>query len=165
MEMRYGLEEEIGARNKVRIKDRHKLSAGGHQSFFQCAGFVSSPVCPANVLDVESELSIPFDILRHDIDSPIRGIIKDLYFQFLLGIDYAAGGIDQTPNDVQLVEHRKLHRNDRIGGQGFYCLGFPGPEFQVVVDHGEAVRSENRQDRERDDVADQNEFFHSRCFI
>ena len=127
---------------------------------FSAPALISRPVRPADLLDVESLLAVPFDVPGDDVDGLIRGIVQHLNLQFLLRIDHGAGGIDQAADDIELVEDRELHGDHGIGGDLAHCRALPGPELQVVVDHDEAVRSEDKQDRQREDVGEENDFFH-----
>src|SRR5262249_40588745 len=76
-----------------------------------------------------------------------------------------ARGIDQALRDVVLVVEGKLDRDRRELPERSRLLDLLVPVLQVVKDHHESARPEQKEDRERDEVGCDDEILHRRCSV
>src|SRR2546428_14075051 len=81
------------------------------------------------------------------------------------GVIDPARGIDQPAGNIVLVKERKLNSHRREFLQDFRALDLLVAMLQVVEDHYESARSEEKENRQGYEVCYDNNVLHRRCVV
>ena len=143
--------EETGLGHEVRVEDRDEIPARTAEAVFEGSGFESGPIPAMDVVNVDAAVPVvprtPFGHIR----GVVGRVVKDLDLEPVAGIVQSAYGVDETFDDVQLVEHGELDRHLRKLGESLRGFRTPMLVSVVQIHHEVAVHPQDRQrDQDRE---------------
>jgi len=103
-EVVHAAEEEVGARDEVRIEDGDQVALRGDEALLQRAGLEAAPVVAVQVGDVDPGAALPLDQRSGDPLRLVRRVVEDLDLQPLPRVFDRADGLDETLHHVHLIE-------------------------------------------------------------
>ena len=104
-------------RDEIGVEDRHELALRFREAGLQRTGLEPFPVEPADVRNVEPLFCPTADEPGDQEPRLVGRIVQHLDLEPIARPIERAAGIDQTLDDVQLIEDRKLNRDTRVAVQ------------------------------------------------
>jgi hypothetical protein len=107
--------QEVGLRDEVGVEDRDELPAGDLHGLVERPGLVAGAVGAVDVLDVQALRGVAAHGELGDLPGFVGGVVEHLDLQELPRVVDPADGVDETIDDVHLVEERQLDGHHRQG--------------------------------------------------
>ena len=152
------LQQKIGGRNKISVKDGDEFSRRCSQSFRQSARFVALTIVAVQVLDRMSQGGVALHQKAGDFNGFVGRVVEQLDVEVLARIVEPADGVEQPIYHVLLVEDRQLHSDPWQVIEIEMRRGFGRLVLFVLVikiDQPVPVPAVGRQDDEDDEIGNQ----------
>src|SRR4051794_16089198 len=101
--------QELRLRDEVRIENAEKIALRGCESGFERASFEPGPISALDQLYIQSAVAQLGDTSLCQLLRVVGRIIQHLDLQPIARIIQTADRIEQTLDDVDLIENRQLH--------------------------------------------------------
>ena len=123
------LQQKVGRRNKVGVKDGNEFALGRFQSCRQSARLEALAIVAVQVDDGISQCGVALHQNAGDLNGFVGRVVEQLDVELIFRILEPADGVEQPVHDVLLVKDRQLHgdarqvhRNERAGSVVLFFL-------------------------------------------
>jgi hypothetical protein len=113
VERRHHAAQEVARRHEVRVEDRDEVSPRLAEPVLERARLVSEAVAAPDHAHVDAGPPPGLGPRFRDEGRRVRRVVEDLHLEPIARPVELAGGVDEPPDDVALVEHGELHGHDR----------------------------------------------------
>src|ERR1700732_794613 len=152
------LQQKVGRRNKISVKDGNEFALCRFQSFGQSAGLVALTVVAVQVGNRMSQCGVAIHQNAGDLYGFVGRVVQQLDVELFFRIVEPAHGIEEPVDHVLLIKDRQLH-----GDAGQIIELEMSRWFRrlvlfvlvIKIDHPVALRTVRRQDDQDDEIGNQ----------